>query len=58
MQRLSIARAMMHDPQVLFLDEPRRGAGSADADSLVGNHSRIPSGWEDRAVDDAQYGRG
>jgi ABC-2 type transport system ATP-binding protein len=45
MQRLSIARAMMHDPASALSRRAQRRARSADAPDALGDHSRIqPSG--------------
>ena len=34
-QKLAIARAMLHGPRVIFLDEPAGGLGAADLEELA-----------------------
>ncbi len=57
MQRLSIARAMMHDPQVLFLDEPSAGLDPQTRLLLWDIIREYNQSGKDHSSDHAQYGR-
>ena len=58
MQRLSIARAMMHDPQVLISRRTQRRARSADPLLLWEIIREYNRHGQDHPADDAQHGRG
>ena len=58
MQRLSIARAMMHDPEVLFLDEPSAGLDPQTRLLLWEIVREYNARGQDDPPDDAQHGGG
>ena len=57
-QRLHIARGILHDPPVVFLDEPSIGVDPVGRPRAALDDRRPPRRRQDRAADDALHVRG
>ncbi len=55
LQRVGLAQAILHEPQVVMLDEPMSGLDPLGAQRSTGHHSGIEARWANGAVFDAHF---